>query len=94
MPVKQRNRALSIARARYIAKQFINNGIEKSQMKLNDYAKGKIDEYYNRLSNESDQDVRSIVERERMCCGWNNERSYYLVALRQVCRDRKLQYCW
>lgn len=28
-----RNRALSIARARYIAKQFINNGIEKSQMK-------------------------------------------------------------
>jgi outer membrane protein OmpA-like peptidoglycan-associated protein len=29
----KRNRALSIARARYIAKQFINNGIEKSQMK-------------------------------------------------------------
>ena len=29
----RRNRALSIARARYIAKQFINNGIEKSQMK-------------------------------------------------------------
>ena len=28
-----RNRILSIARARYIAKQFINNGIEKSQMK-------------------------------------------------------------
>ena len=28
-----RNRTLSIARARYIAKQFINNGIEKSQMK-------------------------------------------------------------
>ena len=29
----KRNRALSIARARFIAKQFINNGIEKSQMK-------------------------------------------------------------
>jgi len=29
----KRNRTLSIARARYIAKQFINNGIEKSQMK-------------------------------------------------------------
>ena len=29
----KRNRALSIARARYIAKQFINNGIDKSQMK-------------------------------------------------------------
>ena len=29
----KRNRALSIARARYIAKQFINNGIEKSKMK-------------------------------------------------------------
>jgi outer membrane protein OmpA-like peptidoglycan-associated protein len=28
-----RNRILSIARARFIAKQFINNGIEKSQMK-------------------------------------------------------------
>ena len=29
----KRNRTLSITRARYIAKQFINNGIEKSQMK-------------------------------------------------------------
>lgn len=29
----KRNRALSIARARYIAKQLINNGIDKSQMK-------------------------------------------------------------
>ena len=29
----KRNRTLSIARARFIAKQFINNGIEKSQMK-------------------------------------------------------------
>lgn len=29
----KRNRTLSIARARYIAKQFINNGIDKSQMK-------------------------------------------------------------
>lgn len=29
----KRNRALSIARARYIANQFINNGIDKSQMK-------------------------------------------------------------
>ena len=29
----KRNRTLSIARARYIAKQFINNGIEKLQMK-------------------------------------------------------------
>ena len=29
----KRNRVLSIARARYIAKQFINNGIDKSQMK-------------------------------------------------------------
>jgi outer membrane protein OmpA-like peptidoglycan-associated protein len=29
----KRNRALSIARARYIGKQFINLGIDKSQMK-------------------------------------------------------------
>ena len=29
----KRNRDLSIARARYVAKQFIDNGIEKSQMK-------------------------------------------------------------
>lgn len=61
---------------------------------MNDYAKGKIDEYYNRLSNESNDEVRSIVERERKNHGWNSERSYYLAALRQVCQDRNLQYCW
>lgn len=61
---------------------------------MNDYAKGKIDEYYNRLSKESDQKVRSIVERERKCRGWNSERSYYLAALRNVCQDRNLLYCW
>jgi hypothetical protein len=61
---------------------------------VNEYAKSALDNYYAQLSKESDEQVKSAVESERNNHGWTSQRSYYLAALRQVCKERNLDYCW
>lgn len=53
-----------------------------------------IDDYCASLRKKTDGEIKDIVESERNCRGWCSQRSYYLIALRQVCGERGLEFCW
>lgn len=45
--------------------------------------------YLHRLSNEA---IIAHVNRERVCRGWCAQRSYFLFALRNECKQRGIDY--
>ncbi len=53
-----------------------------------------INDYYACLIEKTDEELQDIVARERRCRGWVSRRALYLCALRQVCKERKLEFCW
>ena len=54
------------------------------------YAESRIKMYAERFAAYSDDELRQTTERERSCRGWTQERSYYLIALRDECKRRGL----
>ena len=61
------------------------NGADKHQQ----YAESRIKMYAERFATCSDSELRKITEREKRCGGWTQERSYYLIALRDECARRE-----
>lgn len=53
-----------------------------------------INRYCDDLREKTDDELKAIVARERKCRGWGSQRSYFLAALRQVCGERGVAYCW
>lgn len=58
----------------------------KVQRVINDYCDG--------FRQKTDEELHAIVTRERGCRGWTSRRSHFLYALRQVCAERHLDFCW
>lgn len=58
------------------------------------YAQCAIRKYRRRLRRMTDDELKVIIARERVCKGWTSERSYYLAALCYECKVRRLAYCW
>lgn len=50
--------------------------------------------YYLYLRKLTDGQLADIVKRERNNRGWCSQRSYFLAALRKVCQQRGIEYCW
>lgn len=54
----------------------------------------RISYYETRFNEYSDEQLKATVEHERKVRGWGSERSYFLAALRTVCEQRGIEYCW
>lgn len=63
---------------------------EKSVSQHEQYAESRIKMYAERFAACSDDELREATEREKRCRGWAQERSYYLIALRDECERRGL----
>jgi len=58
------------------------------------HAQCSILRYRRVLRRKTDDELSTIIERERSCRGWTSQRSYFLTALRQECHRRDVAYCW
>lgn len=58
------------------------------------YTQYSISKYRHCLAQMTDDEVETVVARERVCRGWSSQRSYFLAALRLECKSRGLAYCW
>lgn len=56
------------------------------QCVINDYCAG--------FRKKTDEELHAIVDRERKGRGWTARRSWFLFALRQVCSERNIGFCW
>lgn len=63
-------------------------------MKAGFYAVYATGRYYLYLCRRSNEELAAIVLRERNVRGWCSQRSYYLAALRRICKRRGIAYCW
>ena len=65
-----------------------NNSNKTSVDNVRQYAQLRMMVYANLLAECPDDELRERTERERHNCGWTQERSYYLQALRDECERR------
>lgn len=53
-----------------------------------------INDYCNGFRKKTDEEICTIVARERSCRGWTTQRGCFLFALRQICNERNISFCW
>ena len=71
-----------------------NSDLKNNESVMAANAESRISAYAARFAAYSDERLKQTVDHERKVRGWGSERSYFLAALRGVCKKRGIDYCW